>query len=107
MPVGQGMLGGGADLGGELGRHALVGIDLDDPFAMAGGDAGVAAEQQCAIARRSAQVSAAAKELVVAIVGSEVSGYHVAQTKATEEKSGQLLLDRGVQLRHGAADEGG
>ncbi|MDQ6931357.1 MAG: cache domain-containing protein [Candidatus Eremiobacteraeota bacterium] len=43
------------------------------------------------IARRSAQVSAAAQELGVAIVGSEVSGDHVAQTKATVEKSGQLI----------------
>ena len=45
------------------------------------------------IARRSAQVSAAAKELGVAIVGSEVSGDHVAQTKATVEKSGQLISE--------------
>ena len=44
-----------------------------------------------AIARRSAQVSAAAQELGVAIVGSEVSGDHVAQTKATVEKSGALI----------------
>lgn len=52
------------------------------------------------IAKRSAQVSAAAKELGVAIVGSEVSGDHVAQTKATVEKSGQLIatLDSGDGL---------
>ncbi|MDP9017684.1 MAG: cache domain-containing protein [Candidatus Eremiobacteraeota bacterium] len=45
------------------------------------------------IARRSSQVSAAAKELGVAIVGSEVSGDHVAQTKATVERSGQLISE--------------
>ncbi|MBC5816496.1 MAG: cache domain-containing protein, partial [Candidatus Eremiobacteraeota bacterium] len=52
------------------------------------------------IARRSAQVSAAAKELGVAIVGSEVSGDHVAQTKATVERSGKLIanLDSGNNL---------
>ena len=32
-----------ADLGPELGRHAFVGIDLQDPVAGAGGDAGIAA----------------------------------------------------------------
>jgi sensor histidine kinase regulating citrate/malate metabolism len=48
------------------------------------------------IARRSAQVSAAAKELGVAIVGSEVSGDHVAQTKATVERSGKLIADLGA-----------
>lgn len=48
------------------------------------------------IARRSAQVTAAAKELGVAIVGSEVSGDHVAQTKATVEKSGELIAQLAV-----------
>ena len=43
------------------------------------------------IARRSRQVSAAAKELGVAIVGSEVSGDHVAQTKQAVERSGNLI----------------
>src|SRR5205807_7667035 len=33
----------GADLGGELRPDALVGIDFEDPLAMAGGDPGVAA----------------------------------------------------------------
>ena len=45
------------------------------------------------IAKRSEQVSVAAKELGVAIVGSEVSGDHVAQTKATVEKSGKLIAE--------------
>ena len=48
------------------------------------------------IAKRSEQVSAAAKELGVAIVGSEVSGDHVASTKATVEKSGKLISELGA-----------
>ncbi len=39
------------------------------------------------LAKRSDQVRAAAKELGVAIVGSEVSGDHVAMTKAAVERS--------------------
>ncbi len=46
-----------------------------------------------AIASRSFQVSEAANELGVAIVGSEVSGDHVAQTKATVERSGKIVDD--------------
>jgi hypothetical protein len=46
-----------------------------------------------AIAKRSAQVSAAAKELGVTIVGGEVSGDHVAATKAAVERAGQLIAD--------------
>jgi hypothetical protein len=41
--------------------------------------------------RRSKQVRAAAKELGVAIVGSEVSGDHVAMTKAAAERIGRLI----------------
>jgi len=41
--------------------------------------------------RRSKQVRSAAKELGVAIVGSEVSGDHVAMTKAAAERSGRLI----------------
>jgi len=41
--------------------------------------------------KRSRQVRASAKELSVAIVGSEVSGDHVAQTKAAVEKQGEIL----------------
>jgi len=40
---------------------------------------------------RSRQVRASAKELAVVIVGSEVSGDHVAQTRAAVEREGQLL----------------
>jgi len=51
-----------------------------------------------AIAKRSEQVSAAAKELGVAIVGGEVSGDHVAATKAAVERAGQLITElSGVQ----------
>ena len=42
---------------------------------------------------RSRQVRAAAKDLGVAIVGSEVSGDHVAATRATVERSGTLIDD--------------
>ncbi|HKU68842.1 MAG TPA: cache domain-containing protein [Candidatus Baltobacteraceae bacterium] len=44
-----------------------------------------------AIAKRSSQVSAAAKELGVTIVGGEVSGDHVAATKAAVERAGELI----------------
>jgi hypothetical protein len=43
------------------------------------------------LARRSGQVRVAAKELGVAIVGSEVSGDHVAMTRAAVERSGILI----------------
>jgi len=46
-----------------------------------------------AIATRSEQVSAAAKELGVTIVGGEVSGDHVAATKAAVERAGQLIAE--------------
>jgi hypothetical protein len=48
-----------------------------------------------AIAQRSAQVSAAAKELGVTIVGGEVSGDHVSATKAAVERAGQLIAELG------------
>ncbi|MBV8748801.1 MAG: cache domain-containing protein [Candidatus Eremiobacteraeota bacterium] len=41
---------------------------------------------------RSRQVRASAKELSVVIVGSEVSGDHVAQTRTAVEKQGELLM---------------
>jgi sensor histidine kinase regulating citrate/malate metabolism len=44
-----------------------------------------------AISTRSEQVSAAAKELGVAIVGGEVSWDHVAATKAAVERAGELI----------------
>ncbi len=43
------------------------------------------------LSKRSSQVRNAAKELGVAIVGSEVSGDHVAMTKAAVERLGSLL----------------
>lgn len=43
------------------------------------------------LARRSAQVSAAAKDLGVIIIGTEVSGDHIAMTKAAVERSGALI----------------
>lgn len=45
------------------------------------------------LAQRSKQVRQVAKELGVAIIGSEVSGDHVAQTKATVEKSGEIIRE--------------
>ncbi len=48
-----------------------------------------------ALAKRSEQVSAAAKELGVAIVGGEVSGDHVAATKSAVERAGQLIAQLG------------
>ncbi len=47
------------------------------------------------IAKRSEQVSAAAKELGVAIVGGEVSGDHVAATRSAVERAGQLIGELG------------
>lgn len=46
-----------------------------------------------AIAKRSEQVSSAAKELGVTIVGGEVSGDHVAATRAAVERAGQLIAE--------------
>ena len=43
------------------------------------------------LAKRSEQVSAAAKELGVAIVGGEVSGDHVAATRSAVERAGVLI----------------
>jgi len=48
-----------------------------------------------AIAKRSEQVSAAAKELGVTIVGGEVSGDHVTATKAAVERAAALIDDIG------------
>ena len=45
------------------------------------------------LAERSNQIRVAAKELRVAIVGSEVSGDHVAMTKAAVERSGVLIAE--------------
>jgi hypothetical protein len=45
-----------------------------------------------ALIARSRQVRNSAKELSIVIVGSEVSGDHVAQTRAAIEKQGELLM---------------
>ena len=44
------------------------------------------------LAKRARQVRDSAKELSVVIVGSEVSGDHVAQTRAAVEKQGDLIM---------------
>jgi uncharacterized membrane protein YjfL (UPF0719 family) len=44
-----------------------------------------------ALIRRSKQVRASTKELAVIVVGGEVSGDHVAQTKAAVERQGEVL----------------
>jgi len=54
------------------------------------------------LSTRSSQVRAAAKELGVAIVGSEVSGDHVAMTKAAVERLGSLLHELEHQNGDGA-----
>lgn len=46
-----------------------------------------------ALIRRSKQVRASTKELAVIVVGGEVSGDHVAMTKAAVEKQGEVLAD--------------
>lgn len=50
------------------------------------------------LATRSKQVRSAAKELGVAIVGSEVSGDHVAMTRAAVEKSADLIRQIATQV---------
>ena len=47
---------------------------------------------------RSRQVRASAKELSVVIVGSEVSGDHVAQTRTAVEKQGELLMQAATEF---------
>jgi Single cache domain 3 len=46
---------------------------------------------------RSRQVRESAKELSVVIVGSEVSGDHVAQTRAAVERQGELLMQAATE----------
>ncbi len=57
------------------------------------------------IARRSKQVRDSARELAVVVVGSEVSGDHVAQTRATVERSGDLIM--GLAASAEAAERNG
>ncbi|HEY4442551.1 MAG TPA: cache domain-containing protein [Candidatus Elarobacter sp.] len=54
-----------------------------------------------ALIRRSRQVRESAKELSVVIVGSEVSGDHVAQTRAAVEKQGELLMSAATGAHSG------
>ncbi len=58
------------------------------------------------IAKRSKQVRDSARELAVVVVGSEVSGDHVAQTRATVERSGDLLMALGTSSDAAAANGG-
>ena len=124
MPVGQGMLGGGVDLGGELGRNTLVGIDLDDPFAMAGGDAGVASRAFALprafddvvgeVARDIARPVGAAVEHDDDLVGEfqarqafgELRGFVMRDDKRRQarhgRRGGERLGDGGIGYRHAA-----
>lgn len=58
-----------------------------------------------ALIARSRQVRASAKELSIVIVGSEVSGDHVAQTRAAIERQGELLMRAATSSNTGS--EGG
>jgi len=53
---------------------------------------------------RSRQVRASAQELSVVIVGSEVSGDHVAQTRAAVERQGELLMQAATDTQATASD---
>ena len=55
---------------------------------------------------RSRQVRASAKELSVVIVGSEVSGDHVAQTRAAVERQGELLMQAATETSDAPAAGG-
>ncbi len=55
---------------------------------------------------RSRRVRASAEELALVIVGSEVSGDHVAQTRAAVERQGELLL-QAARASDGPAPAGG
>jgi len=55
---------------------------------------------------RSRQVRESAKELSVVIVGSEVSGDHVAQTRAAVERQGELLMQAATESEADAASAG-
>jgi Single cache domain 3 len=52
------------------------------------------------LSARSRQVRESAKELSVVIVGSEVSGDHVAQTRAAVERQGELLMQAATESPH-------
>ena len=52
--------------------------------------------------KRSRQVRESAKELSIVIVGSEVSGDHVAQTREAVEKQGELLMRAATSVQSSA-----
>ncbi|HTD38157.1 MAG TPA: cache domain-containing protein [Candidatus Limnocylindrales bacterium] len=56
------------------------------------------------LSARSRQVRESAKELSVVIVGSEVSGDHVAQTRAAVERQGELLMQAATGPAHGSPE---
>ena len=56
------------------------------------------------LSARSRQVRDSAKELSVVIVGSEVSGDHVAQTRAAVERQGDLLMQAATSPSSAASD---
>ncbi len=58
------------------------------------------------LSKRSRQVRDSAKELAVVIVGSEVSGDHVAQTRAAVERQGELLMQAATEAHPDAAPGG-
>ena len=57
------------------------------------------------LAARSRQVRDSAQELSVVIVGSEVSGDHVAQTRAAVERQGELLMQAATESDSASGDE--
>ena len=58
------------------------------------------------LAARSRQVRASAQELSVVIVGSEVSGDHVAQTREAVERQGELLMQAATETTDAPAGGG-
>ena len=59
------------------------------------------------LAARSRQVRESAQELSVVIVGSEVSGDHVAQTREAVERQGELLMQAATATSSSASSNGG
>jgi len=59
------------------------------------------------LSKRSRQVRESARELAVVIVGSEVSGDHVAQTRAAVERQGELLMQAATEAHGDSATAGG
>ncbi|HEX3452706.1 MAG TPA: cache domain-containing protein [Solirubrobacteraceae bacterium] len=59
------------------------------------------------LAARSRQVRTSAQELSVVIVGSEVSGDHVTQTREAVERQGELLMQAATETTGSASMNGG